>query len=180
MPFASQFRWMCWLISCGLVGLPGSGCIATDRIEFTDEENFPPSVISTPDAQYPLNEIGQLNLDDPVEVPEVLLETIVRDPNFEQTLEFRIFLDSEPPPAAEAPIEEGTIGPSGFLDRFPVFSVSYERLPPGECHKIELVVAGGFASNVEDRRPIVPGDFDLVTWWIEVTDSDNPLIVGCR
>lgn len=181
MPFASKLSWMSLLTSCGLAGLLGSGCIATDTIEFEPTENFPPSIVSPTDADFPLNQIGQVNLDDPVEAPEVRLQTIVRDPNFEQTLEFRIFLDSEPPPAAEFAIQQGTIGPNGFLERAPVFSIPYDILPPGICHKIELVVVGEFASMVEPRRPLDFGDYDEVTWWIEVTDDEFPIITEpCR
>jgi hypothetical protein len=148
------------------------------------EENYPPSVVSQPGAEYPLNLIGRLNLDDPLPpgTPgEVPLEVIVRDPNVEQTLEFRLFLDSPPPPAAEFPIQEGRIEPSGFVERPRDLTVAYDMLSPGVCHKIELVVVGQFASNTEPRRPLEPGDFDQVTWWIEVVDVDNPVIVvACR
>ena len=62
-------------------------------------ENFPPSIVSQPLADFPLNEIGRINLDDPLppgEPAEMPLQVIIRDPNFDQTLEYRIFLDSPP------------------------------------------------------------------------------------
>jgi len=186
MALASKLPWMLLFASCASVGLSASssGCIATDRIEFAPVENFPPSIISQPDADFPLNEIGQINLDDPLppeQAPEMLLQTIIRDPNFEQTLDYRIFLDSPPPPASEFPILDGDIAPSGFLEREPQFAIPYEALAPGICHRIELVVVGQFASFVEPRRPVDPGDFDQVTWWVEVTDGDNPVITqACR
>jgi hypothetical protein len=159
-----------------------SGCIATDRIEFEPVENFPPSIISQPEAEFPLNEIGAINIDDPPpgEGPEMLLQTFIRDPNFDQTLQFRIFLDSPPPPASEFPILEGDIPPSGFLERDGLFAIPYELLAPGFCHKIELVVVGDFASFVEPRRPVEPGDFDQATWWVEITDDNNPISERCR
>ena len=162
-----------------------SGCIATDRIEFEVVENFPPSIVSQPEAEFPLNEIGAINLDDPLppeQAAEMLLQTIIRDPNFEQTLEYRIFLDSSPPPAAEFPIQEGTVEPSGFLERDREFPIPYELLTPGECHKIELVVVGNFASRVvEPRRPVEPGDIDQATWWVRVIDDEFPVITQeCR
>ncbi|MEM7138232.1 MAG: hypothetical protein AAF500_16750 [Myxococcota bacterium] len=180
MPFASYYRWMCLLASCGLAGLPGSGCIATDRIEFVPTENFPPSVVSQTEATYPLNEIGLLNLDDPPpdQGAEVRLETIVRDPNLDDTLEFRIFLDS--PPEPDIPLSAGTIEPSGFIERERDFVIPFERLTPGVCHRIELVVVGEFASFAEPRRPVVPGDFDDPTWWIRVVDTDNPTATECQ
>lgn len=185
MAFASKYRWMLLFASCASVGFSASssGCIATDRIEFEPNENFPPSIVSQPDAEFPLNEIGQVNLDDPLppeQAAEILLQTIIRDPNFDQTLQYRIFLDSPPPPASEIPILSGNIDPSGFLARDREFAIPYDALAPGICHKIELVVVGQFASFVEPRRPVDPGDFDQVTWWVEVTDDDTPLEQACR
>jgi hypothetical protein len=158
-----------------------SGCVAADTIEFQAEQNYPPSIVSELNAEFPLNEIGQINLDDPVEPREMPLQVVVRDPNLDQTLEYRIFLDAPEPPAVERPIQEGVIDPTGFVERPTTFTISYNDLPAGECHKIELVVVGMFASNVEQRRPVEPGDVDEVTWWVEVVDADNPVIVReCR
>jgi hypothetical protein len=42
-------------------------------------------------------------------------------------------------------------------------------------------VVGQFLNFVEPRRPVEEGDIDQVTWWVEVTDADNPVIVqACR
>jgi len=174
---------MVFFASCVALGAAAfsGGCIATNTIEFDPAENFPPSIVSQPLADFPLNEIGQINLDVTVESPEMLLQVIIRDPNFDQTLDYRIFLDSPPPPAAELQIQEGEIDPSGFLERDSEFPIPYDLLDPGICHKIELVVVGKFASNVEKRRPEEEGDIDQATWWVEVTDSFNPVItVECR
>jgi len=185
MAFASKFAGMLFFASC--VALGGSvlseGCIATDTIDFVPAENFPPSIISQLNADFPLNKIGEINLDDPV--PEgqpaaMPLQVIIRDPNFDQTLDYRIFLDAPDPPAAEFRLQEGEIAPTGFLERPRTFEIAYNDLDPGFCHKIELVVAGKFASNVEQRRPEEPGDFDQVTWWVEVTNADNPIAQACR
>ena len=186
MAFASKFPGMLFFASCVALGASASssGCIATSTIEFEPEENFPPSIISQPLADFPLNEIGQINLDDPLppgEPAEMPIEVIIRDPNFDQTLEYRMFLDSPPPPTPETPIDFGTVDSTGFLERPRTFSISYESLAPGECHKIELVVVGQFASFVEPRRPVEEGDADQATWWVEVIDADHPVIdVGCR
>ena len=183
MALAFKFRWMLLIASSASLCVSGSGCIATDRIEFEPVENFPPSIISQPEAEFPLNEIGQINLNDPLppgQAAEMRLQTIIRDPNFDQTLQFRIFLDSPQPPASEFPILDGDIPPSGFLERDPEFAIPYELLAPGFCHKIELVVVGQFASFVEPRRPVDPGDIDQATWWVRVTDDDNPMSTECR
>lgn len=185
MALASKFPWMLLFASSVSLGLGAlsSGCIATDRIEFEPVENFPPSIISQPQAEFPLNEIGEINLDDPPPVggPEMLLQTIIRNPNFDQTLEYRIFLDSPPPPGAELPIQEGVLEPSGFLERDGLFAIPYALFEAGFCHKIELVVVGQFASSVvEPRRPVEPGDIDQATWWVRVTDFDTPTSTECQ
>ncbi|MGB8329944.1 MAG: hypothetical protein WCE62_07435 [Polyangiales bacterium] len=172
-------------VSCVALGASalGGGCIATDTIEFVPVENFPPSIISQASAEFPLNQIGELNLDEPLlpgEPAAMPLQVSIRDPNFDQTLDYRIFLDAPEPPAAEFPIQDGEIDPTGFLDRPRTFEIAYNDLVPGFCHKIELVVAGKFASTVEQRRPVEPGDFDQVTWWVEVTDSDHPIAERCQ
>jgi len=183
MAFASKFAGMLYFASTvALLALASnSGCIATTPVEFDPAQNFPPSIISQLAAEFPLNEIGQINLDDPIETPEMPLEVVIRDPNNDQTLEYRIFLDSPPPPAAEFAIQQGDIEPTGFLDRPTVFFVPHDLLSAGECHKIEVVVVGRFISNVEQRRPAEEGDIDVATWWVRVTDTDNPVILQeCR
>ena len=150
--------------------LSATGCIATDTIEFQPEENFPPSVVSQPAALFPLNEIGELNLDDPVETQELPLEVIIRDPNIDQTLEYRIFLNSPP----DNPIDFDVIDPVGAVERPRTFSIAFDSLTPGICNKIELVVVGAFASFVDPRRPVEEGDADIATWWVRVIDRDNP------
>jgi len=185
MAFASKLLGMLFFASCVALGAsaPSIGCIATSTIEFEPVENFPPSIISQPLADFPLNEIGRINLDPlpPTELTEMPLDVIIRDPNFDQTLQYRIFLDSPEPPAAEFAIQQGDVEATGFLERPRTFAISYDELAPGECHKIELVVVGEFASNVEQRRPVEPGDVDQATWWVEVVDADNSVILlECR
>jgi hypothetical protein len=180
MAFASKFGGMRFFASCVALGAftPTSGCIETSTIEFEPAENFPPSIISQPLAEFPLNEIGHIDLDDlpPGEPAEMPLQVNIRDPNFDQTLEYRIFLDSLPPPAPEFPVDDGIVPPTGMLNRPSEFFIPYDSLAPGICHRIELVVVGNFASFVEPRRPIQEGDVDEVTWWVEVTDADKPVI----
>ncbi len=177
MAFASPLLRMLFFASsvaaCAWVSAPG--CIATNTIEFEPEENFPPSIISEPGATFPLNEIGDVNIDETVDT-EMPLEVIIRDPNFDQTLEYRIFLDAPP----DTEIDFGTIDPVGALDRPRTFTIPYDLLAPGICHKIELVVVGMFASFVEKRRPVQEGDIDYATWWVRITDANNPIAGECR
>ena len=182
MTFASKLSGMLCLASSTALLAAGvsTGCIATDTIEFVPDQNFPPSIISQALAEFPLNEIGEIDFDVPVESPEMPLQVNIRDPNFDQTLQYRIFLDAPDPPAAEIPIQDGEIDPTGFVDRLRTFTISYDNLSAGECHKIELLVAGEFASFVEPRRPVEEGDIDGVTWWVRVTDAGQPIAQECR
>ncbi|MFW2390655.1 MAG: hypothetical protein ACN4G0_20140 [Polyangiales bacterium] len=171
---------MLLLASCvaAVTLVSSGGCITTTPIEFEAAQNYPPSVVSEPTAEFPLNRIGRLDLDVPVDAPEMPLEVIVRDPNLDQTLVYRMFLDS--PPAPDIPFTADEITPSGFVERPTVLFVPYDRLTAGECHRIELVVTGQFA-NFVTRRPEEEGDFDDATWWVEVVDADNPVITeDCR
>jgi hypothetical protein len=181
MTFASITRGMTFAFSVSL-GALSTSCIAGRPIEFSDEENFPPSIISEVDAEYPSREIGQLDLDAPVESPELPLEVVVRDPNIDQTLEYRMFLDATNPPSnTDIPIEQGVIEPTGDVERPRTFTVPYVDLIPGVCHKIEITVTGRFAGFIEPRRPEIEGDIDNRTWWVEVTDAEFPVItVECQ
>lgn len=181
MAFASKFPGMLYFATCvAAVSIVSTGaCIATSPVEFDPAQSFPPSIVSEQTAEFPLNRIGEINLDDAVETPEMPLQIIVRDPNFDQTLDYRLFLDS--PPAPDVPFTSGEIAPSGFLERPTELFVPYDLLSAGECHRIELVVVGEFDSFVEPRRPAEAGDFDDATWWVRVTDVDNPVILQeCR
>ena len=181
MAFASKFAGMVYFASSlALAALAsGTGCVATSPVEFDSAENYPPSVVSEPTAEYPLNRIGELDLDEPVESPELRLEVVVRDPNLDQTLDFRMFLDS--PPEPEIPFTDGEILPSGFVERPKILFVSYDLLTPGECHRIEHDETRAFASDVAPRRPAEARDVDEATWCVEATDTDNPVITeNCR
>ena len=158
-----------------------AGCIATDPINFDPEENLPPSLSSQVEARFPMSAIGSLNLDDPAPTQEMPLETVIVDANVEQTLQYRVFLDSEQPPSPnEFPILSGLVSPSGFLDRDQTFLIPFFELNPGTCHKIEVVITGAFRSPVEPRTPAEPGDLFQATWWVEVVDADAPTADRCR
>ncbi len=182
MTFAFKRPGMLYFASCAALFAASSvGCIATSPVDFPEFENFPPSLISQPGAQYPTRDIGRLDLDDPDPARELPLEVNVRDPNLDQTLEFRVFVDSPTPPGNDFPIDQGVVDPTGEVSRPRTFTVSYDELTPaGVCHKIELVVSGAFASTVEPRRPLQEGDVDDLTWWIRVTDADNPIAGECQ
>ena len=144
MAFASKFRGMLFFASCVALGASASssGCIATSTIEFEPEENFPPSIISQSNAEFPLDEIGQINLVDlppPEEPAEMPLEVIIRDPNFEQTLEYRIFLD---PPRRRSPsfrFNRGSLSPPASSSvRGPLRFPTTSSIPANATRSISL------------------------------------------
>lgn len=165
-----------WLAACCVL----AGCITTGPINFEEEDNVPPCISSSPDASFPLNEIGDLNLDEPSSTQELPLQTIIVEANLEQVVQYRVFLDSPPPPFSDSPILDGNIAPNGFLAREATFSIPFSVLTPGTCHKVEVLVSGAFSGFVEPRRPLEPGDVHQATWWIRVVDQDQPIAGICN
>ena len=137
-----------------------AGCIATSTIEFDPEENFPPSIVSQPNAEYPLDEIGQLNLDDPGS--ESRRAAARGDhPGSERRPDPRVSDLSRLAAASRGRASDHRARSSrraSSSDRGPYDVL--RRARSRRCHKIELVVVGQFASFVEPRRPAEEGDFD--------------------
>lgn len=171
---------------CLLMGIFTMGCLTTEKIDFIPEENFPPSIVSAPGAEHPLNEIGALDLDAPIPpggTTDYVLETVIRDVNVEDTLQYRLFRDAVD--ASSSPILSGEIPPeqnqtTGQLlterpfDRPIPFTLMGA---PGVCHRFELLVTTEFKNFVEPREPVLEGDLDTATWWVRVTDDDNAFIL---
>ena len=65
MTFALKIPGMLSFASCAVLAatVAASGCIATSPVEFSETQNYPPSVVSQETAEYPLREIGRLDLD---------------------------------------------------------------------------------------------------------------------
>ena len=153
------------IIGCG--GSSGNG----------DGQNDPPTIESQPGTSYPIDKTSVLNLDASSSEQELTLDVVVSDFDVEQQLEFRVFLDSPPPPETVLPSQQGVIPATGSVERPYELTVPYEALVPGKCHKIELVVVGKFGSSVDPRQPVEPGDIAEAFWWIEVVDDENPVVV---
>ena len=168
------FCWVVWV----MLGL-NSGCVVTDQIGFEDEIGFPPSVVSQSNAEHPLNRIVQIELDSssPNSGGELNLQVIVRERNVVRDLVYSIFLDAPDPPAPQPVVQTGTILSNGFLEREQNFVIPFDLFEPGICHRLELVVVGQFSGV---REPVIPGDFDNVTWWVRATDTANPTTGPCQ
>lgn len=159
-----------------LLGFLAMGCLVTDTIEFIPDENFPPSIISAPGAQHPLNEIGAQDLDeDPLpDPPEYVLETLIRDVNVDQVLEYRLFKDAD---EFTPSFQSGEIPPSLNFERSFDAQIPFSQLElAGVCHRFELLVSGKFKNFSQPREPLEEGDIDAATWWVRVTSDAIPTI----
>ncbi len=172
---ARKQRGLVLLLLCGVFTM---GCLTTDKIDFVPEENLPPSIVSAPGAEHPLNEIGALDLDAPIppgETADYVLETLIRDANIDQDLEYRLFRD--PVSGLSPPILSGTIDQQDAFERDFPLPIPYALMgAPGICHRFELFVTGQFKNFVEPMEPEEEGDLDVATWWVRVTDDDTPFI----
>ena len=158
---AATSRGLLWILA--LHGM--MGCLVTEEIEFSLEENLPPSVETSPSSQTPLNSLIIIESDDPSELTEELaLEVIVRDPNVDQLLRWGLFIDS--PPA----IADGEIPATGELRRDLRISVDKNSLLDNGCHRIELLVSTDFGL----LGPEDPDDVGTGTWWVATVTMDDP------
>ncbi len=167
-----------------------TGCIVNRRITFEDEPNAPPSIRSAPSAREFGTALGQIVYLDlaqsgqpgsGLEFSEALVfPLIVSDRNLQQRLVWRRFIDFDPQ-LVSGPDAGRVIEPSGAEDRFFDVVVPYDifRDGAGECHKLEVLVSGGFVDEFPFREPVLEGDLASAFWWIHVTD-DTRLTVDMR
>lgn len=145
------------------------GCLITDPIEPQENVNFPPSIVSdlaAPEPRYPIEQIVILDRD--VE-DSLTFNVIVRDPNFDDELEYAVLEASELG-------DRVLLGPdpvmnTGELERPLSFTLNdLTRFDRGECHKIELRVSRALGVG---GGPIEPGDIDIAVWWINSLSDDG-------
>lgn len=146
-------------------------CVVTDPIEFSPERNLPPAISSAPSALNPIERIVRLDLDengaDGGQL-ELTFQVVINDPNLQQSLEAKVFIDRD-----TRALNEYEIAPSGSLTRPFAFTVPAASLgPAGTCHKVELVVSAAFTFGT--RRPVEDGDVGNAVWWIRSFDDVNP------
>lgn len=148
-------------------------CLVTDKIELPEEQPFPPSIVSPPDAVgLSLDEIIQLDRD--TAPTELAIPVIVRDPNVDQELELRFSLDPSDPRSNFDVITQAnnnTIIANGTIERSLTLRIPTSRLALG-CRKLELLVSAGF----NEFEPRIMGDIDQAVWWVRVVDAANPSV----
>lgn len=149
-------------------------CLVTDKIELPEERAFPPSIVSPPDADgVSLDEI--ILVDKDTAPTEIMIPIIVRDPNVDQSLELRLFVDPSDPRIMFETIPQANnnvISANGTIERSLTLRVPTGRLALG-CRKLELLVSTGFN---EESEPVVMGDIDQAVWWVRVVDAANPSV----
>lgn len=147
-------------------------CLVTDSIDNTQPRNYPSSVVSTPDAVYPLNKIVQVIRD---EVSEDLeFDIIIRDANVKTRLQTQVFIirtDDTPifqqlnnsiPPTMTESVERST-----------TIRIPFGVLVSDGCLKLEVLVSQEFESV---RVPVDEGDVHSAVWWIAVSSSGGDAI----
>lgn len=142
-------------------------CLVTDSIDNSPVQNFPSSIVSTPDAVNPLNKIVQVNRDEITE--DLEFDIIVRDANVKAQLQTQVSVtrtDGTPafqqlnniiPPTMTESVERST------TIRIPLGTI---RGSAG-CLKLEVLVSENF--ETED-------DVHSAVWWIAVDSSGGGAI----
>ncbi|QQR91098.1 MAG: hypothetical protein IPJ88_05025 [Myxococcales bacterium] len=101
-----------------------------------------------------------------------MFEFIVRDPNVEQVLQYRVFLDRVSGFGENSLIDQDELQPIGQTNRPWEFRVEREQLLAKPCRKLELIVVGQF--DFPDLKPVEENDIDVANWWVVSSDSVNP------
>lgn len=164
------------------------GCLVTDKVELTLQPNTP-SALYQPTAlaadEPSVQSIYEIDLDT-FPFAEINLRAIIYDPDIDQTLDWKVFLDFDPDNPT-GPIDFDTVGPSDAETpewRFDLDSdeilIGVSELGGTGCHKLELRVSSEFESSFPGYEPAgssdpVP-DVGAMIWWISVTDAANPTV----
>lgn len=160
-------------------------CLITDSLDEPRELNLPPAIVSSPAAATlpiptDLESIVSVDLqrDAPEGGPgEVVLPVEVRDPNLEQALFYRFFVDFDAELNATSPISGDRIPPSGELARDLTVTVPFSALgTAGRCHKLELRVSSAFVDPLPQYDPVDAEDLAVAVWWLRLTDEVHPTV----
>ena len=177
-PKSPEFRGGTWIaqLSLRMLALTSSlaltGCLAFDKVELPEIPDYPPSVLD--DMRTPSPSTGIIELDFPEDDDQdpLPLMVVIRDPNISQTLSYRVFVDGNPnePGLRVAETVPPTM-PTRELDRPVTVNVPLARLRPNGCHRVELIVSGGFGTGVDPRAPELTNDFASMVWWVRSSDG---------
>jgi len=155
-----------------------ASCLVTDKVELPEEDDFPPSIVSAPEA----SELG-LALDQIIRVDqdaapaEIELPVRFRDPNVDQQLFWSLYVDFE---EGDSPLQAVNVLPVESTGEFErqltvLPTVPFAQIEGTGCHKIELFVTGEFEFN-NFRRPVREGDIAQAVWWVATTSAGFPSV----
>jgi hypothetical protein len=164
------------LASCLLMG-----CLVTEKKEFPPEPNCPPSVETATvegGANFPLEHVIKLDLSTepsgdagPID-PSLEFNFDIRDCNESQELRFRVFSSIRTAFLRERTVRPPQRNPASFtLDRS-----DFPASLAGTCQSVEVLVTGAWEDASDDREPATPGDIGTGTWWIAITNTENPSV----
>lgn len=152
----------------GLLATSG-GCVVPGKLEFSEPTDYPPSIVSADGAELPLDRVVDFAINGVSDAgpAELSFQTLVRDPNVNQELKYKVFVDS-----ATSQYVQGLLEPTGELERFLSFRVNINTVG---CHRVQLLVSGDFKFE-EVREPVVENDIDTATWWIRAFENDETVV----
>ena len=158
-----------------------TSCLVTDPVDFPQEENFPPSIVSAARARemgVALDQIIRVVVP-PDRSGELVIPVEVRDPNVEQDLDYIWLLDFRADLSVNVLNDLEDDSTLFGIENGPEVRDLELNVPlrelgsTGSCHKIELLVSSQFSSVVNPREPEQPGDIAQAVWWVHLTDAEN-------
>jgi hypothetical protein len=148
------------------------GCLITDKIEFEPEGNFPPSIESMDGADHPLDAFILIDAAEGMVPDPLVLDVVLRDPNVEDDIQIKVFLDNfvrpiheQTIPSQRAMTMDGETGPPTALRTASLVIPLDPRLRDiGGCHRIEMLASRLFMFG--SREPVDRGDLGTAVWWV--------------
>ncbi len=149
-------------------------CLVTDNAQVPEEGNLPPSIVTGETANTMGVGLGQIIRIDVAtfEGSELSIPVIVRDPNFDQALEYNAYVDFEFEDDLGSLVAGGTIPANEGLERDFVLQVPVTELTEPKCHKIELLVSSRFLRQDAFRQSADPTDIARAVWWVSTIDTE--------
>ncbi len=147
---------------------------------FESASNYPPMIATNSTSPFPLNRVIRIRADQVTGGTARALQFVVdvRDPDVDQVLHGELFVDSDPRFVSftiqPVPSVRGTADSGSMADRTLrslAFTVQGTFLSEPTCHRIELLVSGGFQEN--SREPVENGDVAQATWWVATQDAQG-------
>lgn len=171
-----------------LLACPLAASCVTQNVHFEPPDNYPPSIEtpeSLPGVQFRLGTVIRLSeveaagaTDAGAAPDEIELRIEVRDPNVDERLNYRVFVNFDPTiPGPGLEVDQNVILPDS---QFPIarrpdpIRVRIADVETQACSRIEILVVGedGFRRAPNQRQPNLEGDLATATWFV-IDDRDG-------